>query len=177
VVQIIFFGTDSVQFESKQNIKQTVPADHFISLIHIYRTLHAMEDRTPLHHAMKIISQRGKADIYKSYQKQEKLLTLTKSKKNEKSGTSKNTAGNTETKVAPKKKAKEHDDSEDDSEGVESKEEEQGHKMTPVLKRFNVQVTAKPSYAPIQEMPTAQERKLEISIDDAIGTLRCVPYV
>jgi hypothetical protein len=38
-------------------------------------------------------------------------------------------------------------------------------------------VQVKSSYGPIQEMPTVQERKLEISIDDAIGTLRCVPYV
>jgi hypothetical protein len=132
---------------------------------------------------MKRISERGKAEnIYKSYQKQEKPLTLTKAKA--KTGTSKKTAGtmtmenNTgKSKAAPKKKAKEDDDSEDDGGGGDIKEENQGHEMTPVRKRMDVQVIAKSSYGPIQEMPTVPERQLEMSIDDAIGTLRTVIYV
>ena len=131
---------------------------------------------------MKRISERGKAEnIYKSYQKQEKPLTLTKGKA--KSATSKNIAGTMENstskkKTSSKKKAKEDEDSEDDGGGgdgdVDTKEEEQGHEMAPIRKRMDVQVTAKSSYGPIQEMPNVQERQLEISIDDAIGTLRTV---
>jgi hypothetical protein len=114
---------------------------------------------------MKIISERGKAEnIYKSYQKQGK---------NAKSGTSKKTAGTMEnstikSEVASKKKVKEDDD---DSGGGDSRKEELGHEMTPSRKRMDVQVTAKPSYGPIQEMPTVQ-----VSIDDAIGTFRCVHH-
>jgi hypothetical protein len=109
---------------------------------------------------MKIISERGKAEnIYKSYQKQEKPLN-----KSAKSGNCNKTARTTEkdtsmSKTAPNKAKKD--------------EQEKGHKMTPSQKRVDVQVTAKPSYGPIQEMPTVQERHLEISIDDAIGKSRC----
>jgi hypothetical protein len=126
---------------------------------------------------MKRTSERGKAEnIYKSYQKQEKPQTLTKAKA--KSGTSKKIVGtmtmesNTSKSKAVPKKAKEDDDSGED-EGEDNKEQEQGHEMTPVRKRMDVQV-AKSSYDPIQEMPTVQERELKISIDDAIGTLRTV---
>jgi hypothetical protein len=127
---------------------------------------------------MKRTSERGKAEnIYKSYQKQEKPQTLTKAKA--KSGTSKKIAGtmtmessSTSKSKAVPKKAKEDDDSGED-EGEDPKEQEQGHEMTPVRKRMDVQV-AKSSYDPIQEMPTVQERQLKISIDDAIGTLRIV---
>jgi hypothetical protein len=66
----------------------------------------------------------------------------------------------------------EHQDKDGD---VENKEQEQGHEMTPVRKHMDVQV--KSSYGPIQEMPPVWDRNLEISIDDAIGTFRCVPYV
>lgn len=119
---------------------------------------------------MKRTTERGKAEnIYKSYQKQEKPV---------KSGTSKKIAGTmtmeSKSKAVPKK-AKEDDDSGEDD-GDNPKEQEQGHEMTPVRKRMDVQV-AKPSYDPIQEMPTVQERQLEMSIDDAIGTLRTVLYV
>jgi hypothetical protein len=132
---------------------------------------------------MKRISDRGKAEnIYKSYQKQEKQPLLSANAKT-KSGTSKKTAmtmenNTSKSKAAPKKKVKEHDDtsSEDDDGDAENKEQEQGHEMTPVRKRMDA-VQVKSSYGPIQEMPTVQERKLEISIDDAIGTLRCVPCV
>jgi hypothetical protein len=129
---------------------------------------------------MKRTSERGKAEnIYKSYQKQEKPQTLTKAKA--KSGTSKKIAGtmtmessSTSKSKAVPKKAKEDDDSGED-EGGDPKEQEQGHEMTPVRKRMDVQVgTAKSSYDPIQEMPTVQERQLKITIDDAIGTLRTV---
>jgi hypothetical protein len=131
---------------------------------------------------MKRISERAKAEnIYKSYQKQEKPLPSTKSKAKAQSGTSKKIAGTMESnaskkKPSQKKKAKEDEDSEDDGGGVATKEEEQGHEMAPIRKRMDVQVTAKSSYGPIQEMPmpNVQERLLELSIDDAIGTLRTV---
>jgi hypothetical protein len=88
-------------------------------------------------HPMNTISERGNAEnVFKSYQKQENQLTLSKSKK-EKIGISKKAARTTANNTSKN-----------------SKED-----------------------GPIQEMPTVQERKLEISIDDAIGTLRCVPYV
>ena len=117
---------------------------------------------------MKRSTERGKAEnIYKSYQKQEKPA---------KSGTSKKIAGTmtmesnaSKSKVVPKK-AKEDDDSGEDDDDDNPKEQEQGHEMTAVRKRMDVQV-AKSSYDPIQEMPTVQERQLELSIDDAIGAL------
>lgn len=127
---------------------------------------------------MKIISVRGKAEnIYNSYQKQERAITLTNENKSVKSNNSKKTAGTTEnntskSKAAPKQKAKEDDDSEDDGEGGDSREEELGNEMPPSLTRMDVQVIPKSSYAPIQELTTAHQRLLEISIDDAIGTLR-----
>jgi hypothetical protein len=112
--------------------------------------------------SMKRTIERGKAEnIYKSYQKQEKPHTLAKAK-------------TMESKAVPRK-AKEDDDSGEDDGGNDPKEQEQGHEMTQVRKRMDVQVVAaKSSYDPIQEMPTVQERKIEISIDDAIGTLRIV---
>jgi hypothetical protein len=124
---------------------------------------------------MKRISDRG---IYKSYQKQEKQPLLSTNAKTKSGSTSKKTAMTMENnKAAPKKKVKEHDDtsSEDEDGDVENKEQEQGHEMTPVRKRMDA-VQAKSTYGPVQEMPTVQERKLEISIDDAIGTLRRFVY-
>jgi hypothetical protein len=117
---------------------------------------------------MKIISERGKAEnIYKSYQKEEKPLTLTNENKSAKSGNSKKTARTTE-KDTSKSKAAPNMANKD--------EQEQGHEMTPSQKRVDVEVAAKPSYGPIQEMPTVQERIVEISIDDAIGKSRCVHH-
>jgi hypothetical protein len=124
---------------------------------------------------MKVIGERGNAEnIYNSYQKQENAITLTNEHKSVKSGNSKKTAGTTEnntskSKAAPKQRAKEDDDSEDDGEGGDSGEEELGHEMPPPRE---VHVISKSSYAPIQELTTAHQRVLEISIDDAIGTLR-----
>jgi hypothetical protein len=129
-------------------------------------------------HAMKIISERGKAEnIYNSYQKQEKVIALTNENKSVKSGNSKKTTGTTEnntikSKAAPKQKAKEVDDSEDGGEEGDSGEVELGHAMPPPRTRMDVQVTSTYLYAPIQELTTAHQRLLLISIDDAIGTLR-----
>jgi hypothetical protein len=115
---------------------------------------------------MKRTTERGKAEnIYKSYQKQEKPA---------KSGTM--TESNTSKSKAVPRKAKEDDDSGEDD-GEDPKDQQQGHEMTPVRKRMDVQVIAKSSYGPIQEMPTVQERKLELSIDDAIGTLLTMRYL
>jgi hypothetical protein len=136
----------------------------YIAYLKQYRVLHSMKRTT----------ERGKAEnIYKSYQKQEKPA---------RSGTSKKIAGtmtmesSTSKSKAVPKKAKEDDDSGEDDGDEDPKEEGQGHEMTPVRKRMDVQVV-KSSYGPIQEMPTVQERQLELSIDDAIGTLRTVLHV
>jgi hypothetical protein len=126
-------------------------------------------------HATKIISERGTAEtIYNSYQKQETAITLTNENKSGKSGNSKKTAekNTRKSKAAPKEKAKEDDGSEDYGVGGDSGEEMLGHEMPPSRKHMDVQVLSKSSYAPIQELTTAHQRLLEISIDDAIGTLR-----
>lgn len=123
---------------------------------------------------MKRTTERGKADnIYKSYQKQEKPVVKAKS------GTSKTMESNISKSKNVPKKAKEDDDSEDDGDDELIKSEELGHEMTAVRKRMDVQqMTGKASYGtPIKEMPTVQERQVEISIDDAIGTLRTGIYV
>jgi hypothetical protein len=111
---------------------------------------------------MKRTTERGKAEnIYKSYQKQEKPA---------KSGTSKTMSmeSNAGKSKAVPKKAKDDDDSGEDDGEDPKEQQEQGHEMT----AYRKQVIAKSTYDPIQEMPTVQERKLELSIDDAIGTSR-----